>query len=30
MKKLVEHLQRIIAGDQAPRRVIETPVFEFS
>jgi hypothetical protein len=26
----VEHLQRIVAGDQAPSRVIETPVFEFS
>jgi len=25
----VEHLQQIIAGKQQPRRVIQTPVFEF-
>jgi hypothetical protein len=26
----VEHLQQIIAGGQRPRRVIQTPVFEFA
>jgi hypothetical protein len=27
--KTVEHLQRIVAGQQQPRRMIETPVFEY-
>ena len=26
----VEHLQQIIAGGRRPRRVIQTPVFEFA
>jgi hypothetical protein len=26
----VEHLQRIISGGRPPRRVIQTPVFEFA
>ena len=26
----VDHLQRIISGEQQPRRTIQTPVFEYS
>ena len=26
----VEHLQQIISGERQPRRVIQTPVFEFA
>ena len=28
--RTVEHLQQIISGDCQPRRVIETPVYEFA
>lgn len=28
--RTVEHLQQIISGDRQPRRVIQTPVYEFA